>query len=124
MITFKTNMKRTIDVLKENRGGTEKTWRQEAEYRRANAPWLRLSRMIALLARARMEELSATQQELAERIGCSQQNVSTILSGKANLTLGTIAKLEEALQFNLISEGLESNAFLCESNISSPSPRT
>ena len=108
MITFKTNMKRTIDVLKENRGGTEKTWRQEAEYRRANASWLRLSQMIALLARARMAELKISQQELAERIGCSQQNVSTILSGKVNLTLDTIARLEEGLQFSLIRRGLES----------------
>jgi antitoxin component HigA of HigAB toxin-antitoxin module len=102
------NMKRTIDVLKENPGGTENTWRKEAEYRRANASWLRLSQMIALLARARMAELNVTQQELAERISCSQQNISILLSGKANLTLDTIARLEEALQFDLISKGLES----------------
>ena len=53
-----------------------------------------------------MEELGITQQALAERIGCSQQNVSTILSGKANLTLDTIAHLEEALQFDLIGQAL------------------
>ena len=59
--------------------------------------------MIALLARARMAQL-----QLAERIDCTQQNVSAILSGKTNLTLDTIARLEEALQFSLIREGLES----------------
>ena len=100
-------MKRTIDVLKENPGGTEQTWRKEAESRRANASWLRLSRMLALLSRARMDELNMTQQQLAEKIGCSQQNVSIVLSGKANLTLDTIARLENALQFDLIREGLE-----------------
>ena len=102
-------MKRTIDVLKENDGGTALTWRQEAEFRRKNASWLHLSQMIALLSRARMEELGITQHALAERIGCSQQNVSTILSGKANLTLDTIAHLEEALQFSLIREGLQTH---------------
>ena len=107
MITLKTNMKRTIDVLKENPGETENTWRKESEYRRANASWLQLSRMIALLSRARMEEINMTQQQLAEKINCSQQNVSIVLSGKANLTLETIARLETALSFNLIRNGLE-----------------
>ena len=102
-------MKRTIDILKGNDGGTALTWRKEAEYRRKNASWLHLSQMIALLSRARMEELGITQQALAERIGCSQQNVSTILSGKANLTLDTIAHLEEALQFDLISQDLRTH---------------
>lgn len=62
--------------------------------------------MIALLSRARMNALNVTQQELAKRINCSQQNVSNILSGKANLTLDTIAKLEDALQFSMVSEAL------------------
>ena len=100
-------MKTTIEILKELPGGTEKTWRQEAEDRRANNSWMRMSRMIALLSRARMEELNLTQQQLAERIDCTQQNVSAILSGKTNLTLDTIARLEEALHFSLIREGLE-----------------
>ena len=64
--------------------------------------------MIALLARARMAELNVTQQQLADKIDCSQQNVSAILSGKTNLTLDTIARLEDALQFSLIRESLES----------------
>ena len=64
--------------------------------------------MIAHLARARMAELNVTQQQLAERIDCTQQNVSAILNGKTNLTLDTIARLEEALQFSLIRDGLES----------------
>ena len=101
------NMKTTIEILKELPGGTEKTWRQEAEDRRANNSWMWMSRMIALLSRARMEELNLTQQQLAERIDCTQQNISAILSGKTNLTLDTIARLEEALHFSLIREGLE-----------------
>jgi len=64
--------------------------------------------MIALLARARMAELNVTQQQLAEQIDCTQQNVSAILSGKTNLTLDTIARLEDALQFSLIRDALES----------------
>jgi transcriptional regulator with XRE-family HTH domain len=74
----------------------------------SHTTWQNLSRMIALLARARMAELNVTQQQLAEQIDCTQQNVSAILSGKTNLTLDTIARLEDALQFSLIRDALES----------------
>jgi len=42
------------------------------------------------------------QQRLVEAIGTTKANMSNILHGKANLTLETIAKLEEALGEKLI----------------------
>ena len=53
-----------------------------------------------------MEEIGWTQKQLAEALNCTQQHVSTILKGNANMTLETLAKLERALQFDLIGTAL------------------
>ena len=52
-----------------------------------------------------MKELSITQKELAEKMNCTQQHISSLLTGKANLTLETIAKLEDSLDLDLIIVG-------------------
>ena len=49
-----------------------------------------------------MRALGMTQKSLAEKMGCSQQYVSLLLKGGENLTLETIAKIEEALGFRLL----------------------
>ncbi len=49
-----------------------------------------------------MEEQSITQVELAKRMGCTQQYVSNLLKGSSNMTLETIARLENALSIDLI----------------------
>ena len=53
-----------------------------------------------------MEAQSVTQMELARRMGCSQQYVSNLLKGSSNMTLETIARLENALGIDLISTAL------------------
>ena len=53
-----------------------------------------------------MQEVGVTQVMLADRLGCTQQHVSTLLKGSSNLTLETIAKLEEALDFNIIGDAI------------------
>ena len=53
-----------------------------------------------------MSQIGMTQVVLAEKLGCTQQHISMLLKGKNNLTLETIAKLEEALDFNIIGEAL------------------
>ena len=55
----------------------------------------------------KMEELRLTQKALAERMGCSQQYVSRIVKGRENLSLETIAKLEEALGVDIIGEAFK-----------------
>jgi transcriptional regulator with XRE-family HTH domain len=62
--------------------------------------------MIALQVRDRMSQIGMTQVVLAEKLGCTQQHISMLLKGKNNLTLETIAKLEEALDFDIIGKAL------------------
>lgn len=97
---------RATEFLIKNQSDTAGKWRQEAEYRRKNARWLRYSAMISLRIRARMSEIGVTQTVLAEKLGCTQQHVSMLLKGKSNMTIETIAKLEEALDFDIMGNAL------------------
>jgi transcriptional regulator with XRE-family HTH domain len=54
-----------------------------------------------------MEEKEWSQKKLAEQAGWSQARVSEILSGGSNLTLKTIAKLEAALDADVLDVPLE-----------------
>ena len=97
---------KAIEFLMKNQSDTASKWREEAEYRRKNARWLRYSAMIALQVRDRMSQIGITQVVLAEKLGCTQQHISMLLKGKNNLTLETIAKLEEALDLDIIGKAL------------------
>ena len=97
---------KAIEFLMKNQSDTASKWREEAEYRRKNARWLRYSAMIALQVRDRMSQIGMTQVVLAEKLGCTQQHISMLLKGKNNLTLETIAKLEEALDLDIIGKAL------------------
>ena len=94
---------KTVEILNKHKSDTPSKWREAAEHRRENSRWLKYSAMIALMVRQRMSELGVTQIALAEKLGCTQQHVSTLLKGKSNLTLETIAKLEDALSISLIA---------------------
>lgn len=95
---------RTVDILNKYKSNTLSKWKEEAEYRRKNANWLIYSAMIALQVKQRMTEMGVTQVMLAEKLGCTQQHISMLLKGKNNLTLETIAKLEEALEFSILRD--------------------
>ena len=97
---------RTIEVLNKHKSAGPSKWSQEAESRRRNSRWLKYSSMVALMVRQRMQEVGITQVMLADRLGCTQQHISTLLKGSSNLTLETIAKLEEALDFNIIGDAI------------------
>ena len=49
----------------------------------------------------RMSELGITNKELAQRLGVTPGRVSQILKGDENLTLKTLARLEDAVGFDL-----------------------
>ena len=53
-----------------------------------------------------MDDQSITQVELAKRMGCTQQYVSNLLKGSSNMTLETIARLENALSIDLVKSAL------------------
>lgn len=95
-------MTKTDNQLNYLRANSVKTdWREKAEWRRANSRWLHYSQLIAVKAYGKMKELGLTQAQLAAQMGCSQQYVSKLLKGSENLTLETIAKLEEILDLEI-----------------------
>ena len=99
-------MSRAIEFLEAHQSPTPSRWREDAQWRRDNDYWLKYSRFITLQVLRAMEEQSVTQVELARRMGCTQQYVSNLLKGSSNMTLETIARLENALNINLIKSAL------------------
>lgn len=99
-------MTRVTEFLEKNQSDRPSGWREQGQWRRDNASWLSYSRMIALKVLSRMDELNVTQVQLAKRMGCSQQHVSTLLKGSSNMTLETISKLEDALQMNIFKAAI------------------
>lgn len=122
----------TLDFLKANEHKSVDAFISKAQYLKENWPWLKYSYAIAIKVRRRMKELGVTQKELARRLECTQQHISVLLGGRANMTLETLAKLEQALSFNLIGNGLqdfnyalqeeETGVYLSDSAVSDPIP--
>lgn len=67
-----------------------------------NAPWLNRSTKIALRIRKELRLQGLTQSDLARMIGVTPAAITKILSGKENLCLQTICKIEEALGTQII----------------------
>ena len=77
--------------------------RNEIESRNENRDWLALSAKFALLLRHILRTENLTQTELANRMGVSCAQITKILSGKENIGLQTIAKVEKALGRSLVT---------------------
>ena len=99
-------MSRAIDFLEAHQSPTPSRWREEAQWRRDNEYWLKYSRYITLQVLRAMEEQSVTQAELAKLMGCTQQYVSNLLKGSSNMTLETIARLENALNIDIVKSAM------------------
>jgi DNA-binding MarR family transcriptional regulator len=93
----------TLTFLETHKSATPSKWREDAEWRQANASWLLHSQRIAVKVLLKMKELHLTQQALAERMSCTQQYISKILKGTENLSLDTITRLENALQIDILA---------------------
>ena len=98
----------TMDYLRAHEHKSMDDFVSKAQYIKDNWIWLRHSYAIAIKVRHRMQDLGMTQRQLAEALGCTQQHVSVLLNGNVNMTLETVAKLEQALQFDLIGAVLGS----------------
>ena len=94
---------KTLDFLEGHQSFTPTKWREVAEWRRKNRSWLRYSQKIALFLITYMKQGNLTQNDIAKRIGCTQQYVSKILKGTENLTIETISKIEEATGKKIMS---------------------
>ena len=100
-------MKEVVARLKQHQSTTPSRWREKAEWRLQNKSWLRHSQHIAMIMLDKMEKMNLTQKQLAEMMGCSQQYVSKVLKGEENLSLETMAKIEDCLNICIISHQLE-----------------
>lgn len=99
-------MSKATDYLNNHQSVTPSKWRNAAEWRRKNEKWLKYARVITMKTMQAMDKQSVTQSILAKRMGCSQQYVSNLLKGSSNMTLETIARIETALNIDLIGSAL------------------
>lgn len=109
-------MSNATEFMEAHRSGTGSRWRENAQWRKDNEFWLTYARHITLQVLRRMEEQSVTQVELARRMGCTQQYVSNLLKGSSNMTLETIARLEKALDLDLLKSSLSDTTQFTSSN--------
>lgn len=80
---------------------------QNIKERKKNRAMLRESKNIAFKVLMRLDELKWKQKDLAENLGVSPQQVTKIVSGKENLTLDTLVKLQDVLQIPLLISFIE-----------------
>lgn len=89
--------KKTLDFLEAHQSDESSTFVEEAKWREENAVWLRWSQSVAMIIVDYMQENGLTRSDVAERLGCSPQYVSRILSGKTNFSFKSIADIEARL---------------------------
>jgi len=68
-----------------------------SKFREENSEWLEDSFKVAILVIRTLKQKNWTQKYLAEQMGVTPQQVTKIISGKENLQIGTIKKLQKAL---------------------------
>ncbi|MDR1883025.1 MAG: helix-turn-helix transcriptional regulator [Prevotella sp.] len=95
-------MEQVINKLRQHESANKSRWRDEANSRHENKLWLRHSQYIAMQMLDKMEELGLTQKALASQMNVSQQYISKILKGHENLSLETLAKIEDILHLKLL----------------------
>jgi len=93
------NVHQKLDALT---AGKKSEWLQKAKARAAAESWLKHSQQVAIKVNAYLKTRQIKQIQLAEMLDVSPQQVSKILKGKENLTLATIAKIEEVLGIEIL----------------------
>lgn len=82
---------------------TPSKWESQARFRQENKAWLRKSSLIATKVLTTLRRKGLSQKALADMLGCSAQYINKLVSGKENLTLETIARIEGLLGVELIA---------------------
>ena len=77
-------------------------WLEHFQYYEDNEKWLKRSGYIALAILTALDDQGISQKALADRMGISPQQVNKWVKGSENFTFETIAKLEEALNIELM----------------------
>jgi transcriptional regulator with XRE-family HTH domain len=99
-------MTKSIDNIKQMASQKPSNWIDDAKKRQANKIWAKRSFQIAvrILREIRKQKPlnGMTQKRLAEEMGVSPQYINKVIKGEENLTLETIAKIEDVLGVTLI----------------------
>ena len=98
---MKRNKENAPRALSKSKGSLD--WKDRADYQIRNRAWLKKSVDIALRILDALDNRRMTQAELANRLNVSRQHISKIVKGQENLTLETIARIEEVLGVALIA---------------------
>ena len=101
--TFAQDMKFNADKMRSVARPSTDEEKAKRQARQENAVWLNTSAKIALNIRPILRRMGMSQSELAVKMNVSPSQVAKILSGKENLGLKTIDKIESALGVSLIS---------------------
>ena len=80
----------------------DETWVSNARQRREKRAASKYSFSLSQVIRGVLKEEGITIGVLAERLGCTVQNASKMLSGKENLTFETVEKIERVLSIKLL----------------------
>ena len=95
-------MKFNVEKLKKMSRPMTEDEKRDIEFRRENREWLAISERLALKLRHILKTEGISQNELAIRMKVTPAQVTQILSGKENLGLKTISKIEKAIGKHLI----------------------
>ena len=72
-----------------------------------NKSWLCHSQRIAMMMLDQMEKLNINKEQLSKLLDCTQEYASKILKGQENLTLETMAKIEQCLKIQIFNINLD-----------------
>lgn len=89
--------KKTLEFLEAHQSNEPSTFVEDARWRAENAIWLRWSQSVAMSIVDYMQENGLSRSDVAQRLGCTPQYVSRILSGKTNFSFKSIAEIETKL---------------------------
>ncbi|WP_407405214.1 helix-turn-helix domain-containing protein [Sodaliphilus sp.] len=89
--------KKTLEFLEAHQSDEPSTFVEDARWRAENAIWLRWSQSVAMSIVDYMQENGLSRSDVAQRLGCTPQYVSRILSGKTNFSFKSIAEIETKL---------------------------
>jgi len=95
-------MKFNVEKLKQLSRPMTDEEKRDIDFRRENREWLAISERLALKLRRILRTEGISQNELATRMEVSPAQITKILSGKENLGLKTICKIEHAIGQPLI----------------------
>lgn len=99
-------MSEALKRIREVASNDQSNWLNEAKSRQGNKLWFKRSSRIALRIlreiRAQKPVNGMSQKKLADELGVKPQYINRVVKGKENLTLGTIARIEQVLGISLI----------------------